>query len=76
MKKLAAILLAVSFIQQAQAGVDEGIAAYQQMQELINQEVPLIPLAHSLYLYAGRKDLHNLELTPMGGLSFKRAYRD
>ena len=52
------------------------IAAYQQMQELINQEVPLIPLAHSLYLYAGRKDLHNLELTPMGGLSFKRAYRD
>ena len=30
MKKLAAILLAVSFIQQAQAGVDEGFAAYQQ----------------------------------------------
>ena len=52
------------------------IAAYQQMQELINQDIPLIPLAHSLYLYAGRKDLHNLELTPMGGLSFKRAYRD
>ena len=52
------------------------IAAYQQMQELINQEIPLIPLAHSLSLYAGRKDLHNLELTPMGGLSFKRAYRD
>ena len=52
------------------------IAAYQQMQELVNQEVPLIPLAHSLHLYAGRKDLHNLELTPMGGLSFKRAYRD
>ena len=30
MKKLAAILLAVSFIQQAQAGADEGFAAYRQ----------------------------------------------
>lgn len=52
------------------------IEAYQQMQEMVYQDVPLIPLAHSQYLYAGWKNLHNLELTPMGGISFKRAYRE
>jgi cationic peptide transport system substrate-binding protein len=54
----------------------ERIADYQKMQEMVYQDVPLIPLGHSQYLYAGWKNLHNLELTPMGGLSFKRAYRE
>lgn len=65
--------------------LDEGIStnniakrieAYQEAQELIAQELPVIPIAHAMNIYATRKSLHNLEQTTMGGLSFKRAYRD
>ena len=52
------------------------IEAYQEAQELVAQELPVIPIAHAMNIYATRKSLHNLEQTPMGGLSFKRAYRD
>lgn len=52
------------------------IEAYQQAQTLISEQLPLIPLAHSLNIYAAWKNLHNLEQTPLGGLSFHRAFRD
>ena len=52
------------------------IEAYQQAQSLIRDQLPLIPLAHSLNIYAAWKNLHNLEQTPLGGLSFQRAFRD
>ena len=54
----------------------ERIEAYQQAQSLISEQLPLIPLAHSLNIYAAWKNLHNLEQTPLGGLSFQRAFRD
>lgn len=52
------------------------IEFYQRMQDRIQQQLPLLPLAHTVNLYASWKSLHNLEMTPVGGISFKHAYRD
>lgn len=56
--------------------LDRRIDAYQQMQQMIYQDVPLIPLTHTLHMYASWGSLHNLEMTPMGGIDFKRAYQE
>lgn len=52
------------------------IQSYQQMQSLVQKELPLLPLVHSLNLYVSGKDVHNLETTPVGGIDFKHAYRE
>lgn len=52
------------------------IDIYQQMQSRIQDQLPLLPLAHAVNLYASWKRLHNLEMTSVGGISFKHAYRD
>lgn len=50
------------------------IADYQLAETLIQQNVPLLPLAHAMTLHAYRKQLRQLQVNPMGGVSFKQAY--
>ena len=52
------------------------IDAYQQVQQLLADELPLIPIARAVNIYATRTSLHNVGHTLMGGLIFKQAYRD
>ncbi len=52
------------------------INAYQEAQQLLADELPLIPIARAVNIYATRTSLHNVGHTLMGGLIFKQAYRD
>jgi ABC-type dipeptide transport system, periplasmic component len=52
------------------------IDAYQEAQQLLADELPLIPIARAVNIYATRTSLHNVGHTLMGGLIFKQAYRD
>ncbi len=51
------------------------IRAYYELQELLREEMPLLPLAHSLRLQAHRKDVGGLSSTPFSGVNFANAYR-
>ncbi len=57
-------------------GQAQRLQYYHDAQALLEQELPLIPLAHALSIHAFRSNLHQVEVTPMGSLAFKRAYRD
>lgn len=52
------------------------IEAYQEAQQLLSDELPLIPIARAVNIYATRTSIHNVGHTLMGGLIFKQAYRD
>lgn len=54
----------------------ERVHFYQQAQQLIHQEVPVIPLIHSLKLQAYRSQVQDLRLPPFGGVNFQRVYKE
>ena len=48
----------------------ERVTLYYRAQEIIQQELPLIPLAHSLRLHAYTSGLKGVETTAFGGINF------
>lgn len=48
---------------------------YQQAIELINQEVPLFPIAHSKRFQARNKNVSGLVLNPFGGIDFTKVVK-
>lgn len=48
---------------------------YYYAQRMLNEQLPLIPLAHALRIQASRKDVLGLELMPFGGTSFNQVHR-
>lgn len=49
---------------------------YKRAQQLLAQELPVLPLAYSLRLQAYRSDIKGLVLSPFGNASFAGVYRD
>ncbi len=45
---------------------------YRQAEQLITEQVPLLPLAHATRLVVKRKDITQSKLTPFGGISFTK----
>ncbi|WP_312242833.1 ABC transporter substrate-binding protein SapA [Pantoea sp.] len=58
--------------QQLAARIDN----YDRAQEILAQELPVLPLASSLRLQAYRHDIKGLVLSPFGNASFAGVYRD
>ncbi|MBK0094987.1 peptide ABC transporter substrate-binding protein SapA [Erwinia sp. S63] len=58
--------------QQLSARID----SYDQAQQILAQELPVLPLASSLRLQAYRHDIKGLVLSPFGNASFAGVYRD
>ncbi len=56
--------------------LSDRINEYHRSQELIYEEVPVIPLAHALMVSAYLKSIHDIIMPPTGGVSFKKAYRE
>jgi cationic peptide transport system substrate-binding protein len=56
--------------------LSQRIFEYQQNQEMIYQNVPVIPLAHALMVSAYLRNIHDVVIPPTGGASFKKAYRE
>ncbi|GAA3526704.1 ABC transporter substrate-binding protein SapA [Zobellella aerophila] len=54
----------------------ERIAFYRQAQQLVHQEVPVIPLIHSLKLQAYRRQVQDLRLPPFGGVDFHLVHKE
>ncbi|MCL5255577.1 MAG: ABC transporter substrate-binding protein, partial [Gammaproteobacteria bacterium] len=48
---------------------------YQQAQEYLATEVPLLPIAHSVRFQASRDFIEGLELLPFGGIELRHARR-
>ncbi|MDX1525161.1 MAG: ABC transporter substrate-binding protein [Pseudidiomarina maritima] len=48
---------------------------YQQIENYVMQQAPLVPIANSLRFQAHRADIQGVELPPYGGLSFRKARR-
>lgn len=49
---------------------------YYYAQTLLNEELPLIPLAHALRTQVSRSDIEGLMLMPFGGTTFNQAHRE
>ena len=58
--------------QQLSARID----SYDRVQQILAQELPVLPLASSLRLQAYRHDIKGLVLSPFGNASFAGVYRD
>jgi len=56
--------------------LSQRIDNYQQAQEILEQQLPILPLASSLRLQAYRYDIKGLVLSPFGNSSFAGVYRD
>ncbi|WP_230479502.1 ABC transporter substrate-binding protein SapA [Izhakiella capsodis] len=52
------------------------IEDYDQAQQILSSQLPILPLASSLRLQAYRYDIHGLVLSPFGNASFAGVYRD
>ena len=52
------------------------IRIYRDIQSILRDELPLLPIAHSLQLQAYRRDVHGLNSLPFGGVNFAGAYRN
>jgi cationic peptide transport system substrate-binding protein len=52
------------------------IDVYQQAQKILEQQLPVLPLASSLRLQAYRYDIKGLVLSPFGNASFAGVYRE
>lgn len=52
---------------------DERKALYQSAQHLLNQQRPLLPIAHSKRFQAQQKDIGGVGLSPYGGINFRLA---
>jgi len=48
---------------------------YHQALTQLNQELPLIPLAHALRFQVKRRAIHGMPLNPYGGISFAKSHR-
>lgn len=64
------LIQAISETQQAQRR-----PLYDQIQNLVSQQVPLLPIANSLRYQAHQADITGVELPPYGGISFRNAKR-
>ncbi|MNF79204.1 Periplasmic dipeptide transport protein precursor [compost metagenome] len=49
---------------------------YYYAQSLLNEQLPLIPLAHALRTQVSRSDIQGLTLMPFGGTTFNQAHRE
>jgi cationic peptide transport system substrate-binding protein len=56
--------------------LSQRIENYQQAQKILEQQLPVLPLASSLRLQAYRFDIKGLVLSPFGNSSFAGVYRD
>lgn len=56
--------------------LSQRIEYYQQAQKILEQEIPVLPLASSLHLQAHRHDIKGLVLSPFGNASFAGVYRE
>lgn len=56
--------------------LSERIEDYQQAQKILEQQLPLLPLASSLRLQAYRYDIKGLVLSPFGNASFAGVFRE
>jgi len=50
--------------------IDERNAIYQQVNRLLYERLPLVPIAHAYRYQAYRKDLENMTINPFGGVRF------
>lgn len=50
--------------------IDERSAIYQQVNRLLYERLPLVPIAHAYRYQAYRKDLKNMTINPFGGVRF------
>ncbi|RUO72871.1 ABC transporter substrate-binding protein [Idiomarina ramblicola] len=57
----------------ATTNAEERKALYQSAQHLLNQQQPLLPIAHSKRFQAQQKDITGVELPPYGGINFRLA---
>ncbi|RUO65493.1 ABC transporter substrate-binding protein [Pseudidiomarina planktonica] len=48
---------------------------YDQIQNIVSQQVPVLPIANSLRFQAHQADITGVELPPYGGISFRNAKR-
>jgi cationic peptide transport system substrate-binding protein len=55
--------------------LDERIRLYHQIQDELEQQVPVIPLAHAYKLYAYNTSIEGISWPPYGGISFSQAFR-
>ncbi|WP_417438082.1 ABC transporter substrate-binding protein [Idiomarina sp.] len=55
---------------------EERKALYQSAQHLLNQQQPLLPIAHSKRFQAQQKNISGVELPPYGGINFRLATKD
>lgn len=67
-----ALLQQALLSQQLSSRIDD----YDRAQQMLAQELPILPLASSLRLQAYRHDIHGLVLSPFGNSSFAGVYRD
>ncbi|MFC0444747.1 ABC transporter substrate-binding protein [Pseudidiomarina halophila] len=49
---------------------------YQEVENWVYREAPLVPIANSMRFQAHRSDVHGVEVPAYGGVSFRNAYRD
>ncbi|RUO25795.1 ABC transporter substrate-binding protein [Aliidiomarina minuta] len=49
---------------------------YQQAQELLNDQVPLMPIVHSLRYLAAQPEIKGIQLQPYGSIQLHRAYKE
>lgn len=50
-------------------------ALYHQALNQLNQQLPLIPIAHALRFQVKNRTIHGMPLNPYGGISFAKSYR-
>lgn len=55
---------------------DERIEFYRQAQRLLNDQVPLMPIVHSMRYQAAHKNVRDMILQPYGGIQLHRAYKE
>ena len=50
--------------------IDERRAMYQQVNRLLYERLPLVPIAHAFRYQAYREELQGMEINPFGGVRF------
>lgn len=55
---------------------DERREFYHQAQQLLNDQVPLLPLVHSLRYHASKPYVHGFELRPYGSVTMHQVYKE
>lgn len=55
--------------------LDQRLNYYHRAQNILDQQVPLIPLAHGVHFQVHHKSLGGLQMSPFGTRSFSSVYR-